>query len=57
MRHLCYLAALIAIPVLWAASNAVGKPHRNRLRFIAVGLALVDGLLLVTWLTKRRRVR
>ena len=47
------LAALIAIPVLWSAANAIQEPHRTRLRVLAAGILIVDGLLLYTWLTKR----
>lgn len=47
------VASVLLVPVVWVAANHASEPHRSRLKALAVGMLVVDGLLLLTWLTRR----
>ncbi len=47
------LAIALIVPLLLLAAKDARPPHKKRLRAIALGTLVVDGLLLWSWLTRR----
>jgi hypothetical protein len=46
-------AAVLMVPLLFAAAASAREPHKTRLQVLAVGTLIVDGLLLYHWLGNR----
>jgi hypothetical protein len=42
-------AAVLMVPLLFAAADDAHEPHRTRLRALAIGTMAVDGFLLYRW--------
>lgn len=43
------LAAVLMVPLLFAAAADAREPHRTRIKALAYGTLLVDGYLLYRW--------
>ena len=48
------LAIAIVVPLLLQAAKDARPPHRTRLERLAIATLVVDGLLLVRWLSSPR---
>ena len=46
-------AAVLMVPLLFAAAADAREPHKTRLQVLAWGTLLVDGFLLYRWLGPR----
>lgn len=46
-------AALLMVPLLFAAAASAREPHKSRLQVLAVGTLVVDGFLLYRWTRNR----
>lgn len=46
------LAVCVLTPWLFKAAQNSNTPHKERLYFMAYGTLLVDGFLLINWLSK-----
>jgi hypothetical protein len=48
-------AAILMVPLLFAAASDANEPHKTRLRALAVGTMAVDGFLLYRWWVDNKR--
>ena len=47
------ILSMIAVPMLWAASNEIDEPHALRLKALAVAIIIIDGGLILRWMQLR----
>jgi hypothetical protein len=47
-------AAVLMVPLLFAAADDAREPHKSRLKALAVGTMVVDGFLLYRWWSQNK---
>jgi hypothetical protein len=48
-------AAVLMVPLLFAAAADANEPHKTRLKVLAYGTLAVDGYLLYRWFMQNKR--
>jgi hypothetical protein len=50
-------AAVLTVPLIFAAAAEAREPHKSMLQSLAVGTLVIDGFLLYQWLTQHNGYR